>query len=193
MMHNMTGLQALDQLSTTGDNRLRKFGAILLFILLGYWSYQLLQSYSPGQAPWIFLDYINLAFHEAGHWIWLPLGQFWSVLGGSLTQVLIPVIVLIVFIRQHDLLGVGFGTFWVGNNLINVSYYISDAPSRMLPLLGGDGTIHDWNWILSQMGWLNSSEVIAMIVRVCGSGIVLLAIGCVMLGLLSMRQNRVSV
>ena len=189
----MTGLQALDQLSTSSDNRLRKFGAMALLALLGYWSYQLLRSYPQGQTPWIFIDYLNLLFHEAGHWLWRPLGQFWTVAGGSLTQILIPLVVAIAFIRQRDLLGVGFGIFWVGNNLVNVSYYIADAQVRALPLLGGDASIHDWNWLLVEVGWLDKAELIGLGVKIAGGGILLLSIGCLMLAILSMKANRVSV
>ena len=35
-----------------------------------------------------------------------------------------------------------------GENLVNVSVYIKDAPYRHLRLLGR-GLIHDWNWLLS--------------------------------------------
>ncbi len=189
----MTGLQALDQLSTSNDNRLRKFGAVGLLLLLGYWSYQLIQPYPVGQTPWIFLDFLNLLFHEAGHWLWIPLGQFWSIAGGSLTQVLLPALVLVAFIRQRDLLGISFGLFWVGNNLVNVSYYIADAQDRVLPLLGGDGVIHDWHWLLTHLGWLDYAEWIGLGVRVSGIGLLLLAIGGVVLAILTMRDSRVYV
>ena len=189
----MTGLQALDQLSTSNDSRLRKFGAILLLLLLGYWTYQLLRGYPDGQAPWIFLDYLNLVFHEAGHWLWSPLGQFWGIAGGSLTQILLPMLVMVAFIWQRDLLGAGFGLFWIGNNLINVSYYIADAQVGVLPLLGGDASIHDWNWLLVELGWLDVAELIGLGVKIAGGGVLLLSIGCLMLAILSMKTNRVNV
>ena len=189
----VTGLQALDQLSTSSDGRLRKFGAVLLLLLLGYWTYQLLRSYPGGQTPWIFLDNLNLVFHEAGHWLWSPLGQFWAIAGGSLTQILIPMAVMITFIWQRDLLGIGFGLFWIGNNLINVSYYIADAQARVLPLLGGEASIHDWNWLLVELGWLDKAEMIGLGIKITGGGVLLLSIGCLMLAILSMKANRVSV
>jgi hypothetical protein len=37
-----------------------------------------------------FLHLPNLVFHEAGHLLMLPFGQFMSVLGGSLFQLLVP-------------------------------------------------------------------------------------------------------
>lgn len=189
----MNGLQALNQLSTTYDNRLRRFGAIVLVLLLSYWAYQLIREYPTGQTPWIFLDYINLLFHEAGHLIWMPLGQFWAIAGGSITQILIPVIVLVTFIWHKDLLGAGFGLFWVGNNLVNVSYYIVDAQMRLLPLLGGDSSIHDWNWLLVSLGLLDKAEILGLAVRYSGIIFILLAIGCTVLAALTMKNNRVYV
>ncbi|MGL1102660.1 hypothetical protein ACSTLM_00430, partial [Vibrio parahaemolyticus] len=34
--------------------------------------------------------------------------------------------------------------------------YMADAKKQALPLLGGDGTVHDWNYLLGQLhllGW----------------------------------------
>ena len=39
-----------------------------------------------------FLHLINLLFHEAGHIIFSPFGQFMTMLGGSLMQVLVPIV-----------------------------------------------------------------------------------------------------
>lgn len=189
----VTGLQAVEQLSVNNDNRLRRFGAIVLLFLLGYWSYQLLKPYPVGQTPWIFLDYLNLLIHEAGHWIWMPFGQIWAIAGGSITQILFPILIVIAFIRQRDLLGVSFGFFWVGNNLINISYYIADAQAQSLPLLGGDSTIHDWNWLLQHFNLLDSSQLISSGFMFFGIGLLLTSIGALVLAVLTMKTNRVYV
>lgn len=143
-----------------------------LVLLLVYWGYQLLTE----RQPWIFLDYANLVFHEAGHWIFLPFGEFMHILGGSLTQCLIPVIVLISFLRQQHYFAASFAWFWLGNNLINVATYLSDAQVQVLPLLGGDTTIHDWNWILTQLDWVNQAAAIGSVLRVIGSIVLLSAL-----------------
>ena len=44
-----------------------------------------------------FLHLIDLVFHEAGHIIFGFFGRFIAVLGGSLNQVLIPVVCTAVF------------------------------------------------------------------------------------------------
>ena len=49
-----------------------------------------------------FLHNVNLVFHEAGHWIFRPLGDTMTVFGGSLMQCLMPLAVMIQFLRQKD-------------------------------------------------------------------------------------------
>jgi len=107
------------------------------------------------------LDYVNLIFHEAGHWIWAVFGEMMKMLGGSLNQVLIPLICLVVFIWQKRWTGAVFSLWWTGQNLTNVSVYIRDAWDKALPLLGGDNVIHDWNWILGMWGMRDQAEMIA--------------------------------
>lgn len=149
---------------------------ILLWLILVYWTFQLLRP-SDQQLPWIFLDNLNLLIHEAGHWIFSLFGQFIAILGGSLNQCLLPAIFLGYFIFKRDVAGSSFGLFWLGDNLINVSYYIADAQAMALPLLGGDSSIHDWNWLLTYLGWINQAELLGGIVKVFGVITVLSAIG----------------
>ena len=45
-----------------------------------------------------------------------------------------------------------------------------------LPLLGGDDTIHDWNTILGELGFLNYTALIANSIYSLGVSIIILAI-----------------
>jgi hypothetical protein len=70
----------------------------------------------------------NLIFHEAGHVVFMPFGEFLRILGGSLGQCLMPLIVMLVFLfKEDDPFGASIGLWWLGQNLTDVVLYISDA------------------------------------------------------------------
>jgi hypothetical protein len=105
-----------------------------------------------------FLHLPNLVFHEAGHIIFLPLGRFMSVLGGSLMQLLVPLIFAIAFVRQDNLFASAVCTWWAGQNIVDLAPYIADARRLQLVLLGGftgaEVEGHDWEYLLTTVGWL---------------------------------------
>lgn len=119
-------------------------GRLLFFLATGY--DPALPGYRPPLGIFI-IDTINLFIHEAGHWFLRPFGMFVHILGGSLVQCLLPLALVIVTLRQN-ISHVVYPGFWLGENLLNVSVYIADAPSRKLKLIA-KGLIHDWNWLLS--------------------------------------------
>ncbi|MBI4535851.1 MAG: hypothetical protein HY708_06200 [Ignavibacteriae bacterium] len=110
-------------------------------------------SYQPPFVIWV-LDTINLFIHEAGHFFLKPFGMWIHIVGGSLFQCLLPLLLLLVT-RRQNVSQVLYPAFWLGENLINVSVYIKDAPYRQLKLIAR-GVIHDWNWLLSSH--LDSAE-----------------------------------
>ena len=65
----------------------------------------------------------------------------------------------------------GFCVWWLGENLINISYYIADAMLQRLPLLGGG--VHDWGFLLGRMGKLHRAEIIGRNVFILGSLIII--------------------
>jgi hypothetical protein len=149
------------------DKNTAIIGGSFLSLLCLYWFWALVFVPStPDNPPWIFLDYATLIFHEAGHFIFLPFGEFMHVLGGSLNQLLIPAIVLIAFIRQKEGLSAGFALFWLGSSASNLSYYIADARAQQLPLLGGDPDSHDWTWLLTHMNLMSSDTAIGGVLHI---------------------------
>jgi hypothetical protein len=122
------------------------------------------------------IDTINLFIHEAGHLFFRILGQTMYILGGSITQCLIPLALAIVTWREkpHQ---AGVPLFWFGENFVNVSVYIADAPHKNLKLIK-EGLIHDWNWLLSDN--LNLAEPMGLVVR--GLGLVICTAAVVAMG-----------
>jgi hypothetical protein len=100
-----------------------------------------------------FLHLINLVFHEAGHILWSPLPRFFTVLGGSATQVLVPLVCAVAFWRRGDRFGTAVGLWWAGQNLVDLAPYINDARDLQLVLLGGrtgaEVEGHDWEYLLT--------------------------------------------
>jgi len=59
----------------------------------------------------------------------------------------------------------------LGTNLFDVATYSGDARAMELPLVspfGGDEIIHDWNWMLANLGWLAHDQTIAGLFRFAG-------------------------
>jgi hypothetical protein len=88
------------------------------------------------------------------------------VLGGSINQVLIPLVVMAAFLRKRDNFGAAVGLWWAGQNFVDLAPYIYDSSRLVLPLLGGvTGAdvpgYHDWNNILTRLGMLSSDWLVA--------------------------------
>lgn len=123
---------------------------------------------------------INLVFHEAGHVIFRLLGQFMSILGGSLLQLLVPLIFLFSFIKHKDTFAASIMLWWFAQSMMDLVAYIDDAQRQEMWLLGGvQGKdlpgIHDWNNILSQLGLLKYDHFIATFVSWLAIFVMLLA------------------
>lgn len=129
-----------------------------------------------------FLHGVNLAFHEAGHLLFRPFGRFITVLGGSLGQLLIPLICMGTFlIKSRDPFGASVAFWWLGQNFMDIAPYIGDARALRLILLGGitgrDAVdYHDWEFILKKLGWLPWDRALAWLSHGLGSLCVLTAI-----------------
>lgn len=148
----------------------------LLLALLAVWSWRFVTH--PLNAAVVgdsFLHLINLPFHEAGHLFFAPFGSFMMSLGGSLTQVLIPVICVVAFVRKPDLFGAAVAMWWAGQNLVDLGPYIADARSLSIVLLGGrtgaEVEGHDWEAILSALGLMHRDRQIGMAAHMLGSAI----------------------
>jgi hypothetical protein len=146
----------------------------LLLAVLAWWSVRFgLHPLDGDLVGASFLHLINLPFHEAGHVLFSPLGSFMMSLGGSLTQVLIPLVCAGVFVRQDDRFAACVCVWWAGQNLIDLAPYIADARALRLVLLGGftgaqvEG--HDWEAILSALGWLRFDRTLGYCAHWFGS------------------------
>jgi hypothetical protein len=133
--------------------------ASLGFGWLGY----LLQTAEDG---FIFLDHANLVFHEAGHPIFGIFGQTLGLYGGTIGQLVFPMVAAAAFWAQRDPVSYSVASVWFFENFLNIARYMADARAQVLPLVGGGE--HDWTEIFSRWGVLNSDTAIAHAVAIAG-------------------------
>ena len=120
-----------------------------------------------------FLDLVDLGIHETGHLVFAPLGEFLGFAGGSLAQIIMPAAFVGYFIWKQSYYSAAVVLFWVGQSILNVFVYAQDAVTMLLPLVGGG--IHDWNWMLSRLGWLDYTKSIAGMIRLVGTFTIFIA------------------
>lgn len=144
---------------------------VVAVLLALTWHYARLPIDGSGDAGFLHLP--DLVFHEAGHVILTPFGRFMSVLGGSLMQVLVPVVCAVALLRQDNPFGAAVCTWWAGQNLIDLAPYIADASRLQLVLLGGftgaEVEGHDWEYLLTTLGWLRHDMALGRTAQALGA------------------------
>ena len=142
----------------------------LIFAILAS-LYVLWIAYDPMQGS--FLDNVDLPIHETGHLLFRPFGEFMMVAGGSLFQVIFPIVFVGYFIWQRSYYSASIVMLWVGKSILNVWVYASDAVVMQLVLTSGftgsEGSFHDWNYMLSHFGLLDSTKGIVKVIRFVGA------------------------
>ena len=143
---------------TTTQRRWR----IALTVVLAVYGWQCLRT--PGAYRW--LDSLDLAIHETGHLVFAFGGEFLTLLGGTLFQLLVPAASVGALWRQGDRHGATVPLWWLGQNCWNISVYIKDARTEALPLVGGGE--HDWALLLGRLEWLERDQAIGGAVFLLG-------------------------
>lgn len=145
--------------------------AILLSI------YFLSIAYAPMNGS--FLDVVDLPIHETGHLLFRIFGEFMMIAGGSLFQVIVPLVFVGYFAWQHSYYSATIVLLWVGQSILNVWIYASDAVVLQLMLTSGttgsEGGFHDWNYMLDHFGMLGSTKTIAGILRFAGTAVIVIS------------------
>jgi hypothetical protein len=155
------------------DNQSSELNWIKLALAVIASSYFFWCAYDPHQ--WHLIDGVNLVIHEAGHLIFRPFGEFMTIAGGSLFQVVMPALFVGYFWYQRKYYSAAMVLFWVGESILNVSVYAGDSIALQLPLLGGPDSMHDWNYLLSSLNLLQATPTIAGAIRLLGTLTILLA------------------
>ena len=160
------------------------YGRAAVFIGIVVWGWQFINMdfiNNPNELGNSFMHRVNLVFHEAGHVLFTPFGWFMTKLGGTLGQLLMPIIVILTFlIKNKNNFGATVGLWWLGQSFMDCAPYIDDAMNQQLVLLGGvTGAdrpgYHDWNNILIEIDKLESHREIATAFDTTGTVLTLMA------------------
>ena len=157
-------MDAVPSESTGETSVLRRRVRIAFLVLIAV--YALARVRNPEY--WDPLDDLNLAVHEAGHLVFSAFGETLTILGGSAFQVMVPLAFVGYFVWTKQRYAAAVTMSWVGVNLLNVARYIGDARAQLLPLLGGEDSIHDWWYLLINWDLLPRDTVIARWVHFFG-------------------------
>lgn len=158
------------------------YGRILALALLTVWSgFLFSDDYRTAEINESFFHNIVLPIHEAGHVLFMPFGEFLSILGGSLFQLALPFGIGVAFIlKNRDNFGAAVCLWWTGASLIDLSPYIYDALHPQMLLLGGhtgeDGP-HDWIYLLDVFGQLQHAQAWGAFAHGLGGLLMLAGIG----------------
>ncbi len=171
-------------------------GRVLILLVLFLWGWKFILAPMKANYPGgSFLHLVNLPFHEAGHIFFQPFGHWMTALGGTLGQLLIPAVCLLVLlVKTRDPVGASVSLWWLGESLMDIAPYINDARNQELMLLGevtgkeADYGYHDWEFILNEIGLLRYDHVLASFAY--GVGILLMLTSAAWAGYVLFRQYR---
>lgn len=177
-----------------GDPAFLAMRAALLFGLAVWGVYLMTRDVTDGEVFQSFMHNILLPIHEAGHVLFMPFGEFLTIAGGSLFQVLLPLAIGTAFLRKNrDPFGAAVCLWWTGMSLIDLAPYIYDALQPQLMLLGGhtgeDGP-HDWIYLFETLGGLPHAQAWGRFVRIVGALLAMGALGWAGLVLRRAYQQR---
>jgi hypothetical protein len=165
-------------------------GRGLVLAGLAVWTWQFARA-PMGAGSDSILHLPNLVFHEAGHVLLGFFGRFIMVLGGSLFQFALPLILAAAFLRQRDPFGAVVCTWWAGQNLVDLAPYIADARALQLVLLGGKTGAevegHDWEYLLTTLRWQRFDRTLGLTAHRLG---LLIMTGALVWGAVHLARNR---
>lgn len=131
-----------------------------------------------------FLGKVILPWHEAGHLIFRPFGEFMMIFGGTLAQHLFPIILgVALLIKRRDSFGAALAFWLLGYSVIYTGWYMHDAGDPQGMMVNGQSSAetdgHDFINIFSFMGgwWLQRATTIGIIVGRLGEAMMLAGLG----------------
>ncbi len=185
-------LQPLEQMTLSNF-----FGRCFALFMLFIWSFFLVAyDYRYAEINGSFMHNILLPIHEAGHVLFIPFGEFMTMLGGSVFQLALPLGIAVAFVlKNRDNFGAAIGAWWASVSLVDLSPYIYDALHPQMILIGGhtgeDGG-HDWIYLLDTIGQIRNAQHWGAFVHGLGSVFVFAALSWAAIMLWRQREKLTS-
>jgi hypothetical protein len=126
------------------------------------------------RSGFLFLDYANLAIHEAGHPLFgisagpdeAGFGYMLMILGGTLLELIVPFACAVAFFFRREVTGVAFCVFWFFENFLYIGHYMATARTMDIQVVGsGD---HDWEIVFSHWNLLVRDQQIGHATQALG-------------------------
>jgi len=166
-------------------------GRLAAFALFAVWGTAVVLSRMTEPPTVLHLSVI--LFHEAGHVLFAPFGEALRVAGGTLGQLLMPLVCAVMLRRRGDGFGAALALAWMAMSLIDASVYAYDAADPVLPLIGG-GTgadrFHDFVFLFDRWGQLAHARGWAMAMKAGGVVGLYAALGWAGLQLVLQHEER---
>lgn len=145
------------------------------------WGFVLIRlDYRVGEMAESFLHRPLLVFHEAGHVLAMPFGEWMTIFGGTLGQLLMPLLLAgALLLKNRDPFGACIGLWFLGVSVLDVAPYLYDALHPRLMLLSGttgEEGGHDWIYLLGSMGQLAKAQTLGALVHKAGALLVVLSL-----------------
>ncbi len=113
-----------------------------------------------------------ILFHEAGHVLFAPFGETLRVAGGTLGQLLMPLVCAVALFRRGDNFGAAIALAWMGMSGMDAAVYAYDAAQPLLPLIGGgtgEDSFHDFVFLFERFGQLHHARGWARLMHALGA------------------------
>ena len=117
--------------------------------------------------------------HEFGHMLFRPFGEFMTLLGGSLFQAALPLVLGAIFlIKNRDPFAAAVMLWWSAVAVMDIAPYVYDAQQPVHVLLTGrtgDTGAHDFIDVLGDLGLLGRAQAVGYVVYRLGVGMLLVS------------------
>jgi hypothetical protein len=137
-------------------------------------------SVADGEMMQSFIHGPLLVFHEAGHVLFMPMGRWMTVAGGTLMQWLMPVVLGVALLwKNRDPFGAAFALWLLGVSVMDSAPYLYDALQPQLTLLNGatgEEGGHDFIFLLDSVGLRHQSQRLGLLMHKLGAALTLLAL-----------------